>query len=324
MKGTLIRIGVSLFFIGLLVYFMKDDFSRIVGVIRNADKALIILSVVIYLSTVIVLAKRLQIILASSKIRVSLSDTIQLTFVGNFFNNFLPTAVGGDLVKAMCAARITKEPVQSFTSVLMDRIFGLFTFVLIPSVTILFLAKGLDPWVSVTIYSILAVSILCFFIMFNRGVARRLGFVEKLLSYKNIGGKIRKIYDELHIFKDRKAVVVQSMALSIVGQSVCIFVLYLMSVAMGADRDSLIHFFILVPVVHLISMTPSLGGLGIRENAYIVFLKNTIGVDRAAALSILYLGLLFLMSLIGGIIYMIRQDYHVRLKDLFKAKQPQA
>ena len=103
----------------------------------------------------------------------------------------------------------------------------------------------------------------------------------------------------------------QAMLLSILGQSVGIVVLYMLAAALGA-RVNIIYFFLLVPVVHLISMLPSVNGLGIREGGYIYFLGPYIGKENAAALGLLWLGLLFLASLIGGLIYFVRQDYHVK------------
>jgi hypothetical protein len=86
-----------------------------------------------------------------------------------------------------------------------------------------------------------------------------------------------------------------------------------MAMALGS-RAPLVYFYLLVPVVNLLSMLPSLNGLGIREGAYIYFLKPYIGREYAAAISILGLGLLLLVSLIGGLIYLIRHDYHIQFK----------
>jgi hypothetical protein len=62
-------------------------------------------------------------------------------------------------------------------------------------------------------------------------------------------------------------------------------------------------------------MLPSLNGLGIREGAFIYFLTPYMGKEYAAALGILWLGLLILLSVIGGAIYLIRHDYHIRFKE---------
>ena len=311
MKSTLPRLAISLFFLGLLFYLMRNDAPMIFQTLKNINRSLLIFSIFIFLLTVLILAKRLQLIFAAEDVNLRLIDSCNLTFVGYFFNNFLPTSIGGDIVKALCAARITQEPVKSVTSVLMDRIFGLFTFILIPSLSIFFLKNVVNPAVPVIIYSFLTFSISFFFLIFNRGLARRFKFVETLLNRFHVGSKIRKIYDGLHNFKHHKIVVLKAMLLSIVGQSVSIAVLYMLALALGTEAN-MIYFFITVPVVHLISMLPSLNGLGIRENAYVLFLSPYVGPHNAAALAILWLGLLFLLSLIGGIIYLVRHDYHIR------------
>ena len=109
-------------------------------------------------------------------------------------------------------------------------------------------------------------------------------------------------------------VVARAMALSMFGQGISIFSLYLVAVALGADGSVWPKFFLLVPVVHLISMLPSINGLGIREFSYVYFLKSSVGNDIAAAVGILYLGLLILASLIGGVVYFFRKDYHLNFK----------
>ena len=316
MSKIILRSLVSLSFIALLFYLVRDDIPAIANALKNIDRGLAVLAVAIFLGTVFMLSKRLQIIFEAEEIPISFLNSSNLTFIGYFFNNFLPTSVGGDIVKAMCASRATGEPVKSLTSVLMDRIFGLFTFIMIPSISLLFFLKEIqNPAVPLLVYSFLLFSIFFFFLLFNRNVARRFQFVETLLNYAKLGSKARKIYDGLHKFKDHKPLIVKAMLLSVIGQSVNIFVLYLLAVALGA-RAPILYFYLLVPVVHLISMLPSLNGLGIREGAYIYFLSPYIGREYAAAIGILWLGLLFLMSLIGGAIYLVRHDYHIRFKEV--------
>lgn len=218
-------------------------------------------------------------------------------------------------MKAMCASRATGEPVKSLTSVLMDRIFGLFTFIMIPSVSLLFFLKEIsNPFVPILVYSFLAASILFFFLLFNRNLARQFNFIETFLNYVKLGSKARRIYDGLHKFKDHKALIAKAMVLSIVGQTVGILALYILSVALGS-HSPIIYFYLLVPLVNLISMLPSLNGLGIREGAYVYFLTPYIGREYAAAIGVLWLALLFLLSFIGGVIYLVRHDYHIRFKE---------
>ncbi|HTL71018.1 MAG TPA: lysylphosphatidylglycerol synthase transmembrane domain-containing protein [Candidatus Eisenbacteria bacterium] len=307
----MLRLAISLAFFGLLFYLMRDHIPEILRTLRNVDRRLFVISVCIFLFTIAVLAKRLQLIFAAEDLTLPFAESVNLTFVGYFFNNFLPTSVGGDIVKAMCASRITKQTMKSVTSVLMDRIFGLFTFILIPSVSIVFL-KDLNPAVPVIVYSFLIASVFFFFLVFNRGIARRLRFIETLLGRFRLDEKVRRVYDGMHNFKNHKRVVAEAMLLSIVGQSISILVLYILAIAIGA-RTSPIYFYLLVPIVHLISMLPSLNGFGIREGAYVFLLKPYIGEPAAAAIGILWLVLLLILSVIGGVVYLMRQDYHPRL-----------
>ncbi len=313
MAKSLLRVLISLGFVGLLLYFVRDEIPTILNTLKNVNRPLFVMAVLIFLSTVVILAKRLQLIFAAEGVKIGLGTTCQLTFIGYFFNNFLPTSVGGDIVKAMCASRITGHPVKSVTSVLMDRIFGLFTFILIPSVSLFFVSE-INPKVQLVVYSFLFFSIGCFFLLFNRSVARRFHFIEWLLNRVRLGTKIRSIYDGLHNFRNHRGVIVRAMLLSITGQCVSLFVVYLMGVALGAPGESLPYFFLLIPVVHLISMLPSLNGLGIREVAYVYFLKSHIGTEKAAAVGILWLALLIFLSMIGGLIYLFRHDYHIQFK----------
>ena len=315
MKKILVRGLISFAFIALLLYLMREDIPKIHHTLLSIDRWLAAASALVFISSVWILARRLQLIFEVKGMSISLGEAANLTLVGYFFNNFLPTSVGGDIVKALCAARVTKSTVKSVTGVLMDRIFGLFTFILIPSITLLFFMKKIgNPLVPLMVYSLLVFSALFFFIIFSRGVARRFRFVETGLSRFGLARKAREIYENLHDFKNHRGVVAIAMALSVVGQSVSILVLYSMSLALGAHAP-LMYFFLLVPVVHLVSMLPSLNGLGIREGAYIYFLGPYIGKEYAAALGILWLGLLFLLSLVGGIVYLVRHDYHIRFKE---------
>lgn len=316
-----LRMTVSVFFLGLLWWMIRDDIPQILDAMRTADHKLIALATLVFLTTVPILARRFQLIYRAEDVKISLRECAQLTSIGYFFNNFLPTSVGGDVVKAMCASRVTGEGMKSVTTVMMDRILGLFTFVLIPSLSVLFYMKEIKSRaVPVLVYSLLAFSIFFFFTIFNRGVARNFKFVENFLSRGGVGAKIRRIYEGLHQFRNHKGIVARALFLSLLGQSVSIYVLFLFARALGSDAK-MIYFFLLVPVVHLMSMLPSINGLGIREGAYTYFLTPVTGKSVAVALGLLWLALLILLSVIGGLVYLARSDYHIRWKDAEKAAE---
>ena len=50
------------------------------------------------------------------------------TFVGSFFNNFLPANVGGDVMRGFGLAQYTERSAEAAVSVIVDRIIGLVAF----------------------------------------------------------------------------------------------------------------------------------------------------------------------------------------------------
>lgn len=319
MKGSVVRILISLFFIGLLCTLMRDELKPMVRILKGVEPGFLVWAVALYLVVgMSTLAKRFNIICGANGLEIGFLEAFQLTLIGIFFNNFLPTSVGGDLVKAYCASQKSKRRLESFSSVLIDRIFGLFTFVLLPSVTLIFVFKSVRSSVIAIVYASMAVALLAILFIFNRKVAEKFKCILNLFPHSHIADKIKKVYDSLHAFRNRRALLVLALALSLVGQVVAIWVIYLMALALKI-QTGFFMLLLLVPIIHLVSMLPSLNGLGIREGAFVYFLGPLMGSDAALAVGILWLGLLFLLSLMGGLVYLFNSQYHFRLKDIQSA-----
>ena len=62
-----------------------------------------------YLSILLIATYRRQCLLKIQNIYSPLGKLIRLTFIGHFFNHFLPTTIGGDVVKGYLLARETKK-----------------------------------------------------------------------------------------------------------------------------------------------------------------------------------------------------------------------
>jgi uncharacterized membrane protein YbhN (UPF0104 family) len=88
-----------------------------------------------------------------------------------------------------------------------------------------------------------------------------------------------------------------------VGQIVYSLNLYLIAKALGQDLP-IIYFLIFSPIICVVSVVPSIGGLGVRELGA-VYLFGKIGVDSGIAASITLIIFIFMVivGLIGGIIY---------------------
>lgn len=108
---------------------------------------------------------------------------------------------------------------------------------------------------------------------------------------------------------------------SITAQVIAIIAVWVAAESISIHEIPLGVFFVVVPLIGVVTMIPSLNGLGVREDAYVYFLKEYVTPQRAFAISILWLGILMMMSIVGGFLYLFRHKLYkiniseVRLND---------
>ena len=90
--SILLRATVSLVLVGVLVWIFRKDIPDIVAVLKGVNLYYFVASVLFNIAAVVVVSERLRIILGVQKLKISLGESVYLTFIGNFFNNFLPTS----------------------------------------------------------------------------------------------------------------------------------------------------------------------------------------------------------------------------------------
>jgi uncharacterized membrane protein YbhN (UPF0104 family) len=122
--------------------------------------------------------------------------------------------------------------------------------------------------------------------------------------------------DILHLINDvSKIVYLKILVVSIIGQILIIVKAYFLALALGIEV-SLTYMFLVVPIAIILSMLPSINGIGFRDGAYVILLAK-IGVSKAAALSLSFLALFIpiLISIAGGILFMLQKKV-VREKEV--------
>ena len=309
--SILLRSLISFGLLVLLIWIMRNDIGEIAHILRNANKNYFMIGLCINIPMSILLAYRLKLLMAGQKIFLPIKDFIYLTYVGFFFNSFLPTAIGGDIAKAYYASKKTGDNVGSYAAVLSDRIFGLFSFLFIATAGLIFIGRGFNNKIFYAVFFIFAASIFAIVLLFrknkNPGILSAdpgKGIVNKIKI------KLDKVYRAINSYRDNPSLIVRAVVLSIFMQSFTITGIYFFILSIGGHVP-LLKLFLLIPLVWVISMLPSLNGLGVREGAFVYFLKPDIGADRAFAISLLWLGIILAYSLVGGVLHMI---YPVKVK----------
>ncbi len=125
----LLKVGVS---VGLLVWlFRQVDAARLWAAVRAASWAWLGVAALLYFAMLVVSSWRWNMLLRAQGIAVRLRTLIGSFLVATFFNNFLPSNIGGDVVRIRDTAGPANSRTLATTIVLVDRGLGLLALVLV-------------------------------------------------------------------------------------------------------------------------------------------------------------------------------------------------
>ncbi len=118
---------------------------------------------------------------------------------------------------------------------------------------------------------------------------------------------MQKFLDSIRFYADGKTIYLKVLLISTLSQTFIILMTYSLAKAIDLDID-LGFMFLVVPITFLLSMLPSINGIGVRDGGYVVLLAG-VGVTKAAALSLSFLTVIIpmLISIYGGILFMIQK-----------------
>ncbi len=156
-----LRVCVTL---AVLVWVLgKQDWEKLLGVFQTLKPIPFVVTALVCVLSQVLLAMRWWILLWAQKIHISFWTAVRLHFLGLFYNNIMPSSVGGDVLRAWYVAKHTKEKWRAALSVLFDRLWGLFGLVIIAVSAYVFLLgdapeaadaaqeQGGLPWASMLI-----------------------------------------------------------------------------------------------------------------------------------------------------------------------------
>ena len=225
---------------------------------------------------------------------------VQLSFIATFFNQVLPSTVGGDSARIWLFARKGAGWARATYSVLIDRIVGLLVLALIVLVCL--------PWTMKLIHDPIA-----------RTVILMIGFgaVAGSILFVLIGKRFQPWLKHWTLTRHLSAASAIAAALcgsppSIGYIIVCSIVIHLLTIASAwccvmaiAAPVSFAQVLILLPPVLLISTIPiSIAGWGVRESSMIAaFAFAGLAESDGLTLSILFGAAVFVVGLAGGLVW---------------------
>lgn len=302
--GLILRLAVSCAAIGLVLWSQREHLHEALLILRTDVKwGYVLIALLTYIGALVVISVRLKFVFAVQKIFLSFKETFYLSWIGLFFNLFLPSAVGGDIAKIYYAYKHSLRKMASTTSVIWDRLLGFSALIALAMVAITFYSKQLnDVRLDFVVYLFLAFFFGLMLFFSSRHIARPFKFLRHLIPSQKLRQTLEDMYHSLYGYKGHLRILGGTFLLSIIGQSLFIMVHYWLTASLGISLSPWL-FFILIPILSIVTMAPSIGGLGVREAAVIYLFKPYMSNERALALSLLLDMLIYTLSFAAGILY---------------------
>ncbi|MBI5814883.1 MAG: flippase-like domain-containing protein [Nitrospinae bacterium] len=261
--------------------------------------------------------ERWRLLIKAQDIHVGLWPALNLTLIGAFFNIVFPGAVGGDIVKAYYLAKGQQQKAALVTTVIFDRLLGLYTVIFVAALAGLgayaYVATlpSVPPWWTPAMKG-LVLFVLVFFAAYNIAGAvvmskrlRKTRLNVFILTKMPFHDKVVKIYNSIHGFRDRPLYSLAALGLSIVSQFMMYTALYIIAQALDINELSPGHYMFALPLCILINAIPlAPGGLGVGEIGFGEILSlfgSAKGVELAVVFHIISM---VLAVALGGVAYM--------------------
>lgn len=293
-------ISLGLLVAVLLTIGLDELWATVVG----ASLLPLLAALAFFVCGVVVRAARWRALLVALDVRVPFRRLVYLYFSGAFFNLFLPTGFGGDVVRIVELAQ-EAQATAALGTVVVDRLTGILVLFAMALVALPFGGELLSPQARLLV-GLFAAAGLAFggLVLQGNWLRRLVGWLPGPLSLRGEGA-LARAYAAVTACGWRA--VGQALFFSLIFNILLILVNYLAALAVGM-RVSLVYFLIFVPVLSVTLMLPiSVGGLGVRETTAALLFAQ-IGVDQAVAVaaSLAVYAVSALTSLFGGMLYLLQ------------------
>ncbi len=311
-KKNLLTLFLKLIFsLSILVYILttKTSFPAIGTVLRQVSFFWLAVAFSLHAFGLFASAYRWQILARAQADEIPLAFLAKSYLVGTFFNNFLPTRFGGDIVRIWDGSRYSKSLIKSSAIVLVERFTGiiiLFLFAVVASLFRLDMARHIPViWVSLLLGLFGLFVIAAFFLPVSK---RLLSFLRGPRLLEKAREKIIFLRQTILNYRTQKRPFLRATFWALLLQLNVILYYFLIGKALHLHIH-VIDYFVFIPIYLIIQIIPvTINGLGLREGTSIEIFKFY-GISPQAAVSFSLIDFAFnlILGLIGGIIYVSRK-----------------
>jgi len=289
--------------VGLLwLLISKIDVRAVVDQLRSIQVYWAVAAISLLFGQLLLTGVRWYIVGRLVSAAIGLGQAVRLALVGQFFNQILPTSVGGDAVRAWLLSQESVPLGRAVASIICDRVAALVVLTVIVAASMPLLSHmGLRVHVLEKLAIIapaLIASGLLILLLLGEKISELFQGSRLLRPVGILVGNFRIV-----LFTSVKSILVLGLALLI--QVIMVLVVLVCAMAIGIHLG-VMHALVL-PSILLISMVPiSFAGWGVRESAMVVGLGFTgISAPEALAISFLFGLTQIVIGLPGGVMWLL-------------------
>lgn len=324
----LITLAKAVVSVAAIYFLLRDfDFGKVSEVVRRCDIRYLLAGVALAPFVPLCLAARFVAVLRKGGMNASFTTAVRITWIGQFWNFFLPGSAGGDLYRLSYVWRLNpNDRSQGFFAVFSDRVIA--TLLLLPfaGVSFLILAPNglpaLQPpqWLTHALWAGVAITVG----LLGVGVImRRLIIVQLRERWQSVSGKFRNA--SVYFKPDRDLAVVLFWALTAHLINFSVFFCFCHSLGLNVSFGQVA--LLLPPIVVLLMLPISINGHGVREFLFLFFfsalgIENLNALDSelletVLALSVVGLSVDLICNLPGGLIFAFSREERFQKAPLF-------
>ncbi len=296
-----------------------EDIGAIGKVLLGLDWWVFGAAIGLYVIAQFLFVLRWTLLMRVLSIKIGFWPAVRLHFLGLFYNNCLPSSVGGDFLRAWYVTRHTDKRLEAALSVFVDRLVGLAGVLIMAFFCYWFVpAQGrkgrfgfpykidsLTPLIEYkwVLLGIGAVVVLLILAILSTGRGRVL--LERVIKVIRVHGTgaILRCRDAARAYYNGKLAVLSALLLTFCLQTVCVLAMWLIGSQIGITAPAK-YYFIFFPISWLLGALPiSVGGAGVMELWLKDIFMRVCGVSGKDALVLAFCQrLLWLLGSLPGVV----------------------
>lgn len=310
-RKTHIIIGAKLILCLILMgwIFSKIEINLFLKIFRQTDIKIFIIAYLFLLLNTAISSFKWKILLEADGIKIPFNFLFKSYLVATFANLFLPSNIGGDVVRIYDVAKHSKDSVKSTASVLIDRASGFFALSLIGFIASLTSLSFLrDIKIVNSLCSVFILIVLLFMLLFSKKIHILMNSILSFFKLQKTSGLFNRLTDSLDSYKKHPATLTIILLLSLCFQFMVVGIVYLYSLGLHMEI-SFLYFLIFIPIITVIESIPLTPfALGIRDASYVYFFtKVGLSIEQAESLAVTYILMTFAYAFLGGVIFLCQK-----------------